>query len=233
MACGSSVPSSRPATRRVSCHVRGGYRRDHYVSVPVDGRRPDTVQGVRPPQTPAWPASPACPRVADTCRPDGGGSGSCGRSIRRWFQLVTTSSTLPQGQPAGGRLWRPSSAANTCALASTADASGRAWTDGRLPATGHVPALLRGPAAVLVAGAPASTWPQPRCPADTALVSDSGDTPGFRRQLGAVGGHWRSRRATAEEACGHPAARGRLGLWAPATMAGYADTAASGSRLDS
>jgi hypothetical protein len=42
MACGSSVPSSRPATRGVSCHVRGGYRRDHYVSVPVDGRRPDT-----------------------------------------------------------------------------------------------------------------------------------------------------------------------------------------------
>jgi hypothetical protein len=116
--------------------------------------------------------------------------------------------STPCGEPlvwTAGRLEGSAAAAgNTCAVVSTAVAGGRAWTDGRLPATGHVSALLRGPAAVLVAGAPASTWPQPRRPADTALVSDSADTPGFRRQLGAVGGHWRSRRATAEEACGHP-----------------------------
>jgi len=33
--------------------------------------------------------------------------GSCGRSIHWWFQLVTTSSTLPQGRPCG---WPPAAA---------------------------------------------------------------------------------------------------------------------------
>jgi hypothetical protein len=57
---------------------------------------------VRPPRTPAWPPSPACRRLPDTNRPDGGRSGSSGRSIRRSLRLVTTSSTLPS-RPACGR----------------------------------------------------------------------------------------------------------------------------------
>ena len=51
--------------------------------------------------------------VLHTSCPEGGRSGSSGRSIRRSFRLVATSSTLPQGQPAGGRLRRPSSAGKT------------------------------------------------------------------------------------------------------------------------
>jgi hypothetical protein len=46
---------------------------------------------------------PAWPRVPDTARPDGGHSGSSGRSIRRSLRLVTTSSTLLKADPAGGR----------------------------------------------------------------------------------------------------------------------------------
>jgi hypothetical protein len=49
---------------------------------------------------------PARPCMPDTNCPDGGRSGSSGRSIR-WFRLVTTSSTLPQGRPCG----RPPAAA--------------------------------------------------------------------------------------------------------------------------
>jgi hypothetical protein len=74
------------AARRRSRHVRGGYRRGP-LSVRAGSRWAvgswTPVQGVRPPWTPAWPPSPACPRVADTCRPDGSRSGSSGRSIRR------------------------------------------------------------------------------------------------------------------------------------------------------
>jgi hypothetical protein len=33
------VPGGSPAARRVRCHVRGGFRRDHYVSVLVVGGR--------------------------------------------------------------------------------------------------------------------------------------------------------------------------------------------------
>jgi hypothetical protein len=68
----------------------------------VGGRRTEALHicpGVRPPRTPAWPRRP------DIGRPDGGHSGSSGRSIRR--SLVTTSSTLPQGRPCG----RPPAAA--------------------------------------------------------------------------------------------------------------------------
>jgi hypothetical protein len=74
---------------------------------PASGRRPDIRPSLRPPQTPAWPASPARPRVPDTSRPESGRSGSSGRSIRGWFRLVTTSSTLPQSRPCG----RPPAAA--------------------------------------------------------------------------------------------------------------------------
>jgi hypothetical protein len=40
-------------------------------------------------------------RAGHQPRPDGGRSGSSGRSIRRSFRLVTISSTLPQGRPCG------------------------------------------------------------------------------------------------------------------------------------
>ena len=45
------VPDACPAARRMSCHVRGGCRRDHHVACwrPADGRRRTSVQGVRPP----------------------------------------------------------------------------------------------------------------------------------------------------------------------------------------
>jgi hypothetical protein len=68
------------------------------------------VQGVRPPRTPAWPPSPACPHIAGHL-PSGRRSFRKQRTVnRRSLRLVTTSSTLPQGRPAGGRLRRPSSA---------------------------------------------------------------------------------------------------------------------------
>jgi hypothetical protein len=109
VACGNSGPGHRVRLRaaRVAMAavlpqgppcVRAGGRR------PVVGRT--SVRGVRPPQTPAWP------RVPDTSRPDGGRSGSGGRSIRRPVRLVTTSSTLLRflkAGPAGARLRRPSS----------------------------------------------------------------------------------------------------------------------------
>ena len=63
---------------------------------PACGSRPDTRPGQRSPQTPAWPGVP------DTCRPDGGRSGSSGRSIRRSFRVVTTSQRLLKAGPAGG-----------------------------------------------------------------------------------------------------------------------------------
>ena len=68
---------------------------------PADGRRPDTR-----PRRPiaadiSVATSPARPHGPGTGRPDGGHSGSSGRSIRRSFRLVTTTSTLPQGRPCG------------------------------------------------------------------------------------------------------------------------------------
>jgi hypothetical protein len=68
------------------------------------------VQGVRPPRTPAWPPSPACPHIAGHL-PSGRRSFRKQRTVnRRSLRLVTTSSTLPQGRPAGGRPRRASSA---------------------------------------------------------------------------------------------------------------------------
>lgn len=66
----------------------------HDVSMLVAARhsQPDTRPRVRPPRTPAGHRIPAGSHVPDTCRPDGGGSGSSGRSIRRSLWLVTTSS---------------------------------------------------------------------------------------------------------------------------------------------
>jgi hypothetical protein len=60
------------------------------------GRAP--VQGVvRPPQTPAWPLSPACPRVPDTGRPDGGSSASSGRLISDRSGWLPSSSSFLRG----------------------------------------------------------------------------------------------------------------------------------------
>jgi hypothetical protein len=39
VACGSSGPGRRVRLRRTSCHVRGGYRKDHHVSALVAGMR--------------------------------------------------------------------------------------------------------------------------------------------------------------------------------------------------
>jgi hypothetical protein len=69
------------------------------------GRAP--VQGVRPPQTPAWPLSPACPRVPDTGRPDGGSSASSGRLIPDRSGWLPPSSKQPLEGSArtGVRAW--------------------------------------------------------------------------------------------------------------------------------
>jgi hypothetical protein len=50
--------------------------------------------GPQSPQTPGMAIDTSLPRVPDTSRPDSGRSGSSGRSIRRSFRLVATSSTL-------------------------------------------------------------------------------------------------------------------------------------------
>jgi len=76
---------------------------------PACGRRPDIRPGHRSPQTPAWP------RVPDISRPDGGRSGSSGRSIRRSFRLVTSFSTRPQGRPCGPAATRRSPGAGLTA----------------------------------------------------------------------------------------------------------------------
>jgi hypothetical protein len=67
---------------------------------PAIGRT--SVQSIRSPRTPAWSPTPAWPCVPDTARPDGGRSGSSGRSIRRWFRLVSTV-LYPSSRPACGR----------------------------------------------------------------------------------------------------------------------------------
>jgi hypothetical protein len=105
-----SGPGPRPACR-TSCmsmvaaprtsRVRAGRRR-------AGGDRTFVRTADRP--RPSMTVDTSRPHVPDTRRPDGGHSGSGGRSIRR--SLVTTFSTLLKAGPAGGRLRRPSSAGN-------------------------------------------------------------------------------------------------------------------------
>jgi len=96
VACGSSGPGPGPAApARVGMAAVAAART---TRVHAGGRRavgrPDTRPGLRPPRTPAWPSTPALPCLPDTSRPEGGCSGSSGRSIRRSIRLVTTSSTV-------------------------------------------------------------------------------------------------------------------------------------------
>jgi hypothetical protein len=95
---GGSRPVSSHAPHELSCPR--GCRKAHPGGHAGDGGR-EAAEGAA--------HLSGCEAAADTSMAtytghwpsDGGHSGSSGRSIRRSFRLVTTSSTLPQGRPCG------------------------------------------------------------------------------------------------------------------------------------
>ena len=91
--CAAFVAMSAVATAGTTTCPCGGRRT-------VGGRTP--VQGVRSPRTSAWPQDLARPRVPDTNRPDGGRSGSRGRTVSPLLALTRYNFLHPpQGRPCG------------------------------------------------------------------------------------------------------------------------------------
>jgi hypothetical protein len=111
VACGVAVPDRGRRAAPVACPW--WLPQEPAVSGLVVGVREATGHSSGPQiaADPSMTVDTSRPHVPDTRRPDGGHSGSGGRSIRRW--LVTTFSTLLKAGPAGGRLRRPSSAGST------------------------------------------------------------------------------------------------------------------------
>ena len=99
------VPDACPAARRMSCHVRGGCRRDHHVACwrPADGRRRTPVQGVRPPQH-GHGVQPVrvcrAPAVRTVVVPEAADGQSVDRSCSLQLPLLFSRPTL---RPASGR----------------------------------------------------------------------------------------------------------------------------------
>jgi hypothetical protein len=108
VACGNSGPGSASGrAARIAMSTVTAERTPVSTLVAACGRRPATHPRRPTAADTTMAIDTARPRVPDTSRPDGGRSGSSGRSIRQSLRLVTTSSTLAQGRPCG----RPPAAA--------------------------------------------------------------------------------------------------------------------------
>jgi hypothetical protein len=167
---------------------------------------------------------PNAPRTPPQC-PAGCGSTPCG------------------GHPRLDSRPRPGCAAAVdAACGACVHCRGRRGVHGRSAAGDrHVPALLRRPAAVSAAdiGRPASTWPQSRTSSGHCRGVRCRGRPWVPGQVGAAGGHRRSKCATADAACGHRQPAGGRHGGHPRLRQGHADTAAwarghrGSGRLDS
>jgi hypothetical protein len=80
-------------------------RTNHYVSVlvPADGRRPDTRPRCPIAADISVATRRARPHVPDTNRPDGGSSGSRGRTVSPLLALTRSYFLYPSSRPACGR----------------------------------------------------------------------------------------------------------------------------------
>jgi hypothetical protein len=95
------VPGVCPAARRVRCRVRGGYRRDRYVSVLVaSGRSAAGHPSKASDRRGSVATRPARPHVPDTNRPDGSSSGSRGRTVSPLLALTRYNFLYPSARPA-------------------------------------------------------------------------------------------------------------------------------------